>query len=284
MGILQKLHERQTDQAIAALTEGESLLILGEPGSGKSVLADRVKVALEAEGRTVAIGIYLGSSKGLITEIAEAFGIPLEETLPNGKSRKLTVDELRREVGDELKQPDRVLIADDAERWPASMRLWLEACWKDKATVLLLSDRPPASGIFTKVPRLELPTVPLEHIRQLMIAEAASFNATLSTGDLAELQQRVGGNPALAKRVVRERFLNLESEAGEGDHYRYVDGTPFLIAAIGLVSLVRFIGLGLGDRALYILGGVAMSIAIVLRIVLGQINRKSTRLGRRNYN
>lgn len=279
------LHQRQVEQAIAALLEGESLLVLGEPGSGKSVLGQRVQEELEAQGRIVAIATYLGSSKGLICDIAEGLGVPTEETLPNGKTRKLTVDELRREVSDDLQKADRVLIADDAERWPQSMRLWLESCWKGnpRAILLLLSDRPPASGIFTKIPRLELAPVPLEHIRQLMSQEAQGFNSQLPPGELAELQQRCGGNPALAKRVVRERFLNLESEAGEGDRHDYIDGTPFLIAGIGLVAVIRFVGLGLGDRGLYILGGVAMALAIVLRIIMTQINKKSTRLGRRNY-
>lgn len=283
--MLLNLHLRQVEQAIAALREGESLLVLGEPGSGKSVLAQRVQKQLEAEGKFVAIGLYLGSAKGLLTEIAEAFGIPIEVDNGNGKFRKLTVDELRTEIGHELKRSDRILICDDAERWPQSVRLWLEACWKaqPKATLLLLSDRPPASGIFVKVPRLEMQPAPLEHIRELMVQEAQDFSAALTTTELAELQQKVGGNPALAKRVVRERFLSLESPAGEGDHYRYVDGTPFLIAGIGLVSIVRFVGLGLGDRSLYILGGVAMSLAILLRVVMSQINKKSTRLGRRNY-
>lgn len=282
---MKQLHTRPCEQAIAALVEGESILVLGEPGSGKSVLGERVKKALEGQGFTVAMGVYLGSNKELLREIAQMLGVPIEEELDSGKTRQLTVDELRREIGLELKQPDRVLIADDAERWPQSLRLWLEDCWKrePKPRLLLLSDRPPATGIFVKVPRIELGQATGEEIRGIMVEEAQKFGQTLPARELATLQERVGGNPALARRVVRERLLSLESEAGEGDHYRYVDGTPFLIAAMGAVALVRFVGLGLGDRSLYLLGGVALTVTIIFRIVMSAVNKKSTRLGRRNH-
>ncbi|MBD1877226.1 hypothetical protein H6F75_27465 [Nodosilinea sp. FACHB-131] len=41
------------------------------------------------------------------------------------------------------------------------------------------------------------------------------------------------------------------------DHRQYIDGTPFLIAGLSAVGIVRLISIDLGDKALYIVGGVA---------------------------
>ncbi|WP_017711173.1 ATP-binding protein [Prochlorothrix hollandica] len=274
------LHQEQIDQAIAALLEGESILLLGEPGSGKSTVARSVQFAMEEQGYTVANSTYLGASKALLIEIAEALGIPLEQETESGKTRQLSADDLRREIGYELKRDKVLLICDDAERWPQSARYWLEACWKDKALLMMIADRPQASGIFVKIPRISLDRVSPDQARSVMAEEASTLGVSLKVKDLAALQERVGGNPALARRVVREYALGMGEDQAGTDHYRYVDGTPFLVAALGTVAIVRFVGLGLGDRSLYILGGVAMTLMYVLRTLLGAINKKSTRLGR----
>ena len=64
------------------------------------------------------------------------------------------------------------------------------------------------------------------------------------------------------------------------DHRQYVDGTPFLIASLSAIGIVRFVGLGMGDKALYMVGGIATLAAISLRTLFSAVNRKSTRLGR----
>jgi hypothetical protein len=87
------------------------------------------------------------------------------------------------------------------------------------------------------------------------------------------------GNPALAKRVVHEELLGIGDEMST-DHRQYIDGTPFLIASLSAISIVRFVGIGMGDKVLYMVGGIAMILAMTLRTLFYSINRKSTRLGR----
>jgi hypothetical protein len=112
-----------------------------------------------------------------------------------------------------------------------------------------------------------------------MYAEATAQGMAINPAKFADLQQRVGGNPALAKRVVHEEMLGIGEEMST-DHRQYIDGTPFLLASLSAVGVVRFIGLGLGDKALYIVGGVATILALTLRALFYTINRKSTRLGK----
>jgi hypothetical protein len=114
-------------------------------------------------------------------------------------------------------------------------------------------------------------------MRSLMLEEASNLGVKVDTSKLAELKERVLGNPHLAKRVIQEEALGLAQEEA-GDHVNYIDGTPFFIAALSLVAIARFIGLGMGDKGLYIVGGIAMVLTITLRVFFTAINRKSSKL------
>lgn len=263
---------------MASLFKRQSLLVLGEAGSGKSVLGRAVAAEFESEMK-VAIASYGGSAKQTLIDIAEGLAVPVSATTEKGRERSLTATELRQELLAELRGGQALLIADDAHRFPVSLRYWLEAVLQGGGLVLLLADRPPAKDVFLKVPRLALAPLSADEVRTVMYAEATRQGLALSPSRFAELQQRAGGNPALAKRIIHEELMGLGDESG--DHRQYVDGTPFLMAALTAIGIVKFIGIGLGDKALYVAGGVASLAAITLRSLLVQVNRHDkTRLGR----
>ncbi len=270
-----EFREDDIAQVLSSLLKGQSLLVLGESGSGKSVLGLEVAKRLGSQYRT-AMANYSGSAKQTLIAIADALGVPTETC--DERPKPLTADQLRVEIRDDMNGGRRLLIADDAHRWPASLRYWMEELLRGKGLLLLLADRPPARDVFLKLPRMELEPLTPDQIRTLMYAEATAQGMAINPAKFAELQQRVGGNPALAKRVVHEELLGLVEEST--DHRQYIDGTPFLIACLSAVSIVRFIGIGMGDKALYIVGGVFMILAMTLRTLFYSVNRKSSRLGR----
>jgi energy-coupling factor transporter ATP-binding protein EcfA2 len=274
--LIAEFREEDINQVITSLRKGQSLLVLGEAGSGKSVLGITVAKQMGSEFR-VAIASYSGSAKQTLIAIAEALDVPIETA--DEKPKPLTADQLRVEIKNDMNSGRRLLIADDAHRWPASLRYWMEELLRGKGLLLLLADRPPARDVFLKMPRLELEPLSTDQIRTLMYAEATAQGMAINPSKFAELQQRVGGNPALAKRVVHEEMLGIGEEMST-DHRQYIDGTPFLIASLSAIGIVRFVGLGMGDKALYMVGGVATLAAISLRTLFSAVNRKSTRLGR----
>jgi hypothetical protein len=274
--LIAEFREDDINQVIGSLSQGQSLLVLGEAGSGKSVLGIAVGKRMGSDYR-VAIASYSGSAKQTLIAIAEAFGVPTETC--DEKPKPLTADQLRQEIRDDMNCGKRLLIADDAHRWPASLRYWMEELLRGKGILLLLADRPPAKDVFLKMPRLELDPLTPDQIRTLMYAEATAHGMAINPGKFADLQQRVGGNPALAKRVIHEELLGI-GEDQSTDHRQYIDGTPFLIALLSTIGIVRFIGIGLGDKALYLIGGIATLLALTLRTLFYSINRKSTKLGR----
>lgn len=266
---------RQTEinQAVGCLETNQSLLIIGEEGSGKTAIAESVRTAFKSRGWNVAIADYSSSAKTTLLEICDQLGCDIEDTSGN-KPRPYTADQLREEIANELAIANTLLICDNAHRYPISLRYWLQDCLGGKALLLMLATKPPVGGIFFKMPRISIQPMMSQEIREIMLEEAAEINLKLPASTIANLEQRCGGNPFLARRVVREQSLNLGTDE-QGDRVDYVDGTPFLIAGLSLIGIVRFIGMGLGDRSLYIIGGIATISAISLRVVLMRANYRN---------
>jgi len=269
------MREQETTAIAEALLSGESLLVLGEPGSGKTTIGGQVRSRLKASGYTIGLVKYSGSAIDLLKELADQIGVDL--VTDDEKPKNKTATQLKADLLERLSQRKSCLIADDAHRWSASLRYWLEDCFRAGVLLLLLAYAPQPKDIFAKLPVMELKAIAEEEIRKLIRTEAERQNVRLSVKELAELSSKSGNNPAVAKRLVSESLLGLSDEKG-ADHYQFVDGTPlFLVGLLGL-GTVRLVGLGLGDKALYILGGLLTLAALAIRMVLYAANRGSRRM------
>jgi hypothetical protein len=155
--------------------------------------------------------------------------------------------------------------------------VWLLSLLEAGQPLLLFATHPPRKDIFLKLSRIELKALPHASIRELMQTAAQELGLELTPSQLATLQERCGGNPMLARRVIRETYLGLETTAP--DHTEWMDGTPLLLAALLVFSVIRFLGRGLQQTDLYVLGGfLAVAIGIV-RLLLASLPRKSNRAG-----
>lgn len=267
--------QQELEQVLKTLTSGQGLLILGEPGAGKSALGTAVRSRMVAQGYTVATATYNGAAKETLMAIADQVGV---DVMTDGdRPKQKTAQQLRDDLAERLQRGQTLLVADDAQRWSASLRYWLEALQRSGVLLLLLACDPPRKDVFLKLPKLVLQPLQEAEIRDLMRQEAQAQQVALSPSDLATLQTRAGNNPALARRLVRETALGIAA-VETGEHYQYVDGTPFLIALLSVVGVVRFIGLGLGDKALYVLGGIATVMVMGVRALLYAVNRRKRTL------
>jgi hypothetical protein len=225
---------------------------------------------------TVGMTRYSGSAVELLRELCEQFGIDTTTTTAKGAEKKKIASELKAELLTELAKPDRLLIADDAHKWSATLKDWLQQVWRRGGLLLLLAWQPPATDIFTKLPIVRLELIQDSEIRELMQSEAKAQGVTLSIAELASLQGKAGNNPAIAKRVIREAALGI-SDGKSAEHHQYVDGTPFLIIALMAVGVVRMIGLGLGDKSIYVMGGILTIGTLMLRSLFYIANRGGSR-------
>lgn len=270
------MRKQEIDQITEILLSNESLLVLGEPGAGKTTVGEKVRSNLEHKGYSVAMVKYSGSAKDLLEELCDQLGVDTKYSDGN-KFKNKTALMLKDDIRDKLANGSSLLIVDDAQRWSTSLRYWLEDLWRAKIPLLLLACQPPAKEIFTKLPIIELKPIADTDIREVMRLEADTQGLKLSLSELASLQSRSGNNPEIAKRIIREAALGL-SDDKSGNHYQYIDGTPFLLTLISFVGMIRFAGLGLGDKSLYIMGGILTILAVGLRSLLYAANRGNRKL------
>jgi hypothetical protein len=131
------------------------------------------------------------------------------------------------------------------------------------------------SGIFLKMSKIELSRLSEAQIREIMVRESVAIDFPLTPSSIARLQSIAGSNPMLAKQMVNEAKLGRHLNEGKGSEYLNV--APFVNGIFTALGIIRFVGLGLGDRALYIFGGIAMLIAMSLRYFGMGLNQAARR-------
>ncbi|PAX51450.1 9-O-acetyl-N-acetylneuraminate esterase [Brunnivagina elsteri CCALA 953] len=264
---------RQTElnRIIASLLANGSLLIAGEEGCGKSVLASVVVEKLQEDGFVVA-HIEPTTPKQMLVEIAYQLGVETQSL----EGKALSAEQLKRAIANYLENNTGFLVIDDVQVCEVKFRMWLKQLRKLNVPMLLLATNPPRNDIFINIPRIELQPLPEYAIRELMEQAALERGISLKPSDLSKLQERAGGNPMLAIRAIDEEYLGLEVEGA--DHDRYFDITP-LILLMGIVFVVmRFIGLGTNNQALYIFGGIAAAVFLGVGRLLYTLPRESRRI------
>ncbi len=80
----------------------------------------------------------------------------------------------------------------------------------------------------------------------------------------------------LARKIIRRRKLGLKQEKPE--HTQYVVIMPVIVAALLAFGIVRFVGMGTGNRGLYITGGCCLVAGMALK-QLGSVRGARKRLG-----
>lgn len=263
--------QAELNRVTASLLANAAILIVGEEGSGKSILGNAVVEKLTDDGFLVAF-IEPTTPKQMLVEIAQQLEVATEDL--EGKS--LTVDKLKRAIADFLGENTAFLILDDAQSCDVKFRLWLKQLRRKGVPMLVLATDPPRSDIFINIPRIELKPLPEKAVREIMKAAALERMIDLSAADLSKLQSRAGGNPMLAIRAIEEEYLGLDIEGA--DHRRYFDITPLILVVGVIFVIMRFIGLGTGDQALYIFGGIAAAIFIGLSRLLYSLPQEERRI------
>jgi hypothetical protein len=258
---------------------GHSVLVLGEAGSGKAQFARALfdRFAGECD---CAIATYKGSGKDFFCSIAEQLGIPTSEPKYNKDGdevgeKAMTLDKLKKEIAANL-NAKTLLILPESKRLTTGVRYWLEDLMSVGVRVVCFAVVNPQRDIFLDMIEIELELPDDARIREVMQQEAQRQGLQISRSRLAELQPLAGRNPMLARKVIRNEKLGLKQEKVE--HTQYIVIMPVLIAMLFLLAIVRFVGMGTGDKGLYITGGVALVVAMALK-QLGQVRGARKRFG-----
>ena len=253
-----------------AVRAGNSVIVLGEAGTGKGEFAVALHEEMSNEF-TSAIATYKGSIKKFFQAIAMQLGCPTE----NDEGKAMTVDALKEEILINSGE-DTLLVFPEAKRLTTSIRYWLEDMISAGARVVCFAVANPGKDIFLEMLEIELELPSDAHIRVVMAAEAQRQGLQISKSRLAELQPLAGRNPMLARKIIRNEKLGIKQDKPE--HTQYVVIMPIILACLMSFGIVRFIGMGTGNKSLYIFGGVSLVAGMTLK-QLGSVKGARKRLG-----
>jgi hypothetical protein len=267
------------NHVVKAIAAGNSVIVLGEAGTGKNDFALALHGSMSGEFNS-AIATYKGSIKKFFIAIAMQLDIPTTETQynkngdPTGE-KDLTVDAIKQEILENSGE-DTLLIFPEAKRLTTSIRYWIEDMMGAGAKVVCFAVANPGKDIFIDMLEIELSLPSDAHIRLVMAAEAQRQGLQIDISRLAELQPLAGRNPMLARKIIKQEKLGIKQDKPE--HTNYVVIMPVIIAMLFSFAVVRFIGMGTGNKGLYITGGVCLVSAMALK-QLGNVRGARKRLG-----
>ena len=218
-----------------------------------------------------AIATYKGSIKKFFIAIAMQLGCPTE----NDEGKAMTVDALKEEILLNSGE-DTLLVFPESKRLTTSIRYWLEDMISAGVRIVCFAVANPGRDIFLDMLEIELELPSDRYIRDVMEAEAERVGLQISKSRLAELQPLAGRNPMLARKIIRNEKLGLKQEKPE--HTQYMVIMPIILALLMSFGIVRFIGMGTGNKSLYIFGGVSLVTGMTLK-QLGSVKGARKRLG-----
>lgn len=220
----------------------------------------------------VAMAIYKGSGKRFFQVVAEQLQIPTTDEDDKG----LTMDALKDEIAQNV-DGRTLLVLPEAKRLTTGIRYWLEDLMVRGVRVCCFAAVNPGKDIFLEMQEIEIALPSDRRIREVMQDEAQRQGLQVEKARLAELQSLAGRNPMLARKVVRNEKLGLNKSASP-QHTQYVVIMPVIVACLMAFGIVRFIGMGTGNKGLYITGGVTLVAGMTLK-QLGSVRGARKRLG-----
>lgn len=256
---------------VAALSKKRAMLMHGEWGVGKSFLAQRVCLLLKEAGYSAHYFRWTQPQGEFIKSICQALDLKTETE--DGK--RITQAELLTNIGIDLRGGQHILAIDKAHNIPLVVRNHIEVWLEGGAVILLVATLPKRAEMYLKFPRWELKPLEYFHSFRLVIAAAAHFKVKLNYRQARELATHANGNPQLLIRAVSEHDIGV---LGDPDQPEWIDGTPFVLAACIGLAIIRYVGQGLSDKNLMVMGGISILIIRLFQIFTLRASRSRSKI------
>jgi len=105
--------------------------------------------------------------------------------------------------------------------------------------------------------------------------EAAKLNLDLTPARISQLQPLAGRNPMLARKVIRQEKLGINQPI---EHRQYRVMMPIILTALFSFAIIRYVGMGTGNKNWQIFGGISLTVAMAAK-QLGRIEGAKKKLG-----
>lgn len=213
----------------------------------------------------------------LLESIAEQVACPTVDEV-DGKTRKLTMDQLKVKLANYLRSHNAILLLDDGQQFDPKFRAWLKKLVADQKQVLCVfcTEAPKTDLFLTLPPPIYLRGLPEHCIRDLMEATAIEWGVMLKNRDFSNLIPKASGKPSGAIALVTGEYIGSNDADSIAPTEQINDATPLILVIAVIFTITRFVGLGAKDPMLYVASASATSVILtVYRVVSrGREDRK----------
>lgn len=292
--------EQLVSKVAGELRKGRHVILTGPVGIGKSAVLNSVLPRVQAQRPLLLIHVTDHQAKGQFVTIARRL---LEEGIVKPSALELAqrYDEINPKDIEwaQIKRPvnrlsirdltaaiipaihdyqGRILIAIDdlTDTTPTMVAFWLAVFEKAQVLSCASQKKRNLAKLWWKMTEIEVPPLPPDEARKIAQVYVQKTGMLIEAPDLyiSHVVKQANGNPqAIAdmlddsskERVVDKRKIReMRHAAG----VKYVDFTPVVIVGTAAIVGARYLAMGTGDKALYIIAGMAAAVVFSLRFLL----------------
>jgi len=268
--------EAEKRRICTALEAGASILVVGGSGMGKTFLLRECYEFLKQK-YTLALTEPM-APRQLLESIAEQIGCPTVEETDDGKTRKLTMDQLKVKIAGYLKTHKAILLLDDGQQFDPKLRAWLKKLVADQRQVMCVfcTEAPKTDLFLVLPPPIYLRGLPEHCIRDLMQLTAIEWGVELRQRDFSNLIPKASGKPSGAIALVTGEYIGSNDKDSIAPTEQINDATPLILVVAILFTIYRLVGLSTQDPMLYVASASATSVILTVYKVIsrGREDRK----------
>jgi energy-coupling factor transporter ATP-binding protein EcfA2 len=291
--------EELVSDLVAEIKKSKHVILTGPVGIGKSAV---LKAALERVGGKVEllIKLYDHQAKGQFVEMARqmlALGLVTAKELDlpvkfhelppaqidwkeiKSQVSRMSMRDLTQAIIPALARADTkpVIAVDDLTSiTPTQMAFWLAIFDYAQVIGCASEKKPRIKKLWWKMKEIEVKPLPPNVVREIVKKYIVEKGVLIESPDLyiSHVVKQSGGVPQaiydmldesgkeriIDKRKVRE----MRHDAG----IMYLDFTPMVMILGALIVSMRYIGMGTGDKTLYIMGGMGAALFLTFRFFI----------------
>ena len=231
-------------------------IVTGQRGIGKSSVLRWAQEQYEGEKVHVSCRTAYGH---MLKEIAKAQGL-------EGTSR-MKLAELEKQI---MKGPKVALFLDDLDRATPKLIGFLVAV--DERWPVYMAGVEPFREELKRLlwGKQKIRLKPIVRESRTKLAELC-VEQTGTTVPVSTLANQSRGIPGRTWAIARGEYVREDSERVEGEE---INIAPVLLIFVAGIMALRYIGMGIGERDIYMLGGIGMGAAVFLRYFIFSLMRK----------